>query len=253
MLLTIDAGNTNTNFALFSNGTPLAKWRLATIRRRTADEYAVMLGQLLQNDGIERKQIKNIIIASVVPEIMLALTKLCQNYFKKKPLIVGENVKIPVKVKTDFPNEVGADRIVNAVAAKKLYKKAAIIIDFGTATTFDVVSKSGDYVGGVIAPGINLSLSALQKAASKLPMVWIQKPAKVIGKNTKTAMQSGIYWGYIGLIEGIVTRIKTEMKDKPIVIATGGLAPMFAESTKTIEKIEPDLTLIGLNEIFKAQ
>ena len=252
-LLAIDAGNTNIMFALFSNGSPLHRWRVATIHHRTADEYAVILSQLMQNNGIEKRQIRNIIIGSVVPPIMLALGKLCANFFKIKPLIVGDNIKIPIKVKIDNPKEIGADRVLNAVAAHKLYKKPAIIVDFGTATTFDIVDKHGSYLGGVIAPGINLSLSALQAAASQLPMVWIKKPAKVIGKNTKEAMQSGIYWGYIGLIEGMVARIKTELKEKPIVIATGGLAPMFAENTKVIEKIEPDLTLIGLNEIYKFQ
>lgn len=253
MLLTIDAGNTNTNFAIFENGTPVAKWRIHTVHHRTADEYAVILFQLMQHEGIEAAQVKNIIIASVVPQIMIPIQKLCQNFFKIKPLEIGVNVKLPIKVKIDDPDEVGADRVVNAIAAHKLYKKSAIIIDFGTATTFDVVDQKGNYCGGVIAPGINLSLSALQEAASKLPMVWIKKPAKVIGTNTKTAMQSGIYWGYIGLIEGVIARIKGEMKTKPVVIATGGLAPMFAENTKVIEKIEPDLTLIGLNEIFAYQ
>ena len=253
LLLAIDAGNTNTNFAIFKNGTPLAKWRIHTVHHRTADEYVAILSQLLLNEDIKKERIANIIIASVVPPIMIALNKLCTNYFGVKPLIVGENVKSPIKIRLDTPTEVGADRIVNAVASNKLYKKPAIIIDFGTATTFDVVDAGGAYCGGVIAPGINLSLSALQEAASKLPMVWIKKPAKVIGTNTKEAMQSGIYWGYIGLIEGVVDRIKKEMKTKPVVIATGGLAPMFAESTKVIEKIEPDLTLIGLNEIFKYQ
>ena len=156
-------------------------------------------------------------------------------------------------MKIDNPSEIGADRVVNAVAARKLYKRAAIIIDFGTATTFDVVDENGDYCGGVISPGINLSLSALQEAAAMLPRVWIIKPKKAIATNTKEAMQSGIYWGYIGLIEGITKRIKAEMKSNPIVIATGGLAPMFGESTKVIEKIEPDLTILGLYEIFAAR
>ncbi len=252
-LLAVDAGNTNTNFAVFDGAKIVAKWRTATIHHRTGDEYAVILSQLMHNEGIERKDIKNIIIASVVPQIMIAINKLCSNFFRVKPLIVGENLKYSIKVKIDNPKEIGADRVVNAIAAKKLYNKAAIIIDFGTATTFDVVDDKGAYCGGVISPGINLSLSALQEAAAMLPRVWIKKPAKVIGTNTKSAMQSGIYWGYIGLIEGIVTRMKTEMKTKPIIIATGGLAPMFSESTKVIEKVEPDLTLIGLQEIFKTR
>lgn len=252
-LLAIDAGNTNTNFAVFDGKEIIAKWRTATIHHRTGDEYSVILSQLMANEGIERKDIKNIIIASVVPQIMIAINKLCSNYFKIKPLIVGENVSYTIKIKIDNPSEIGADRVVNAIASRKLYKKAAIIIDFGTATTFDVVDDKGAYCGGVISPGINLSLSALQEAAAMLPRVWIKKPNKVIGTNTKAAMQSGIYWGYIGLIEGIVSRIKGEMKSKPVVIATGGLAPMFSESTKLIDKVEPDLTLIGLQEIFSTR
>ena len=223
------------------------------MHHRTADEYTAIISQLLLNENIAKEAVKNIIIASVVPPIMLAINRLCTNYFGIEPLVVGENVKCPIKINLDNPLEVGADRIVNAVGSNKLYKKPAIIIDFGTATTFDVVDAKGGYSGGVIAPGINLSLSALQEAASKLPMVWIKKPKKVIATNTKEAMQSGIYWGYIGLIEGLVERIKKEMKTKPVVIATGGLANMFAESTKVIEKVESDLTLIGLNEIFKYQ
>lgn len=249
-LLAIDAGNTNINFAVFDGDKFIARWRFTTMHQRPADEYAAMLSTLMQSENIEKKDIKNIIIASVVPQIMIALNKLCANFFKVKPVIVGENTKYPIKIKIDNPNEIGADRVVNAVAARKVYNKPAIIIDFGTATTFDVIDEKGDYRGGVISPGINLSLSALQEAAAMLPRVWIKKPRKVIATNTKEAMQSGIYWGYIGLIEGIVTRIKSEMKNKPVVIATGGLAPMFGESTKVIEKIEPDLTIIGLLEIF---
>lgn len=251
-LLAIDAGNTNINFAVFDGAKIIAKWRVHTDHNRTGDEYAIILATLMQDIGMQKKDIKHIIIASVVPQIMLALNKLCSNYFKVKPLVVGENIKYPVKIKIDNPNEIGADRVVNAVAAQKLYKKAAIIIDFGTATTFDVIDEKGDYRGGVISPGINLSLSALQQAAAMLPRVWIKKPTKAIATNTKEAMQNGIYWGYIGLIEGITSRIKAEMKTKPVVIATGGLAPMFSESTKTIEKIEPDLTILGLYEIFAA-
>ncbi len=251
-LLAIDAGNTNINFAVFDGAKIKAKWRLQTDHHRTGDEYAAILGLLMQDEGINKKDIRNIIIASVVPQIMIAINKLCANFFRVKPLVVGENIKYSVKIKIDNPSEIGADRVVNAVAAKKLYNKAAIIIDFGTATTFDVVDEKGDYRGGVISPGINLSLSALQEAAAMLPRVWIKKPKRAIATNTKEAMQSGIYWGYIGLIEGITARIKAEMKTKPVVIATGGLAPMFGESTKAIEKIEPDLTILGLQEIFAA-
>ncbi len=253
LLLAIDAGNTNINFAVFDGNSIIAKWRIATIHNRTGDEYAVILAQLLQNEGLDKKRIKHIIIASVVPPIMLQINKLCQGLFRIKPLIVGENIQVPLKVKIDNPKEIGADRVVNAIAARLKYKRPAIIVDFGTATTFDVLDSTGAYRGGAIAPGINLSLSALQEAAARLPKVWIKKPAKVIGTNTVSAMQSGIYWGYIAMIEGMVDRIKKEMKANPLVIATGGLAPMFSESTKYIEKIEPDLTLLGLNAIFQSQ
>jgi len=252
-MLAIDAGNTNTNFAVFDEDKIIAKWRVATDHQRTGDEYSVIIGQLMLNEKIEKSSIRNVVIASVVPQIMLQLNKFSVSLFGIKPKIVGETIKYPIRIKIDNPKEIGADRVVNAVASRKLYNKPAIIIDFGTATTFDVVDGTGAYCGGVISPGINLSLSALQEAAARLPRVWIKKPNKAIGKNTVDAMQSGIYFGYIGLIEGIVSRIKAELKEKPIVIATGGLAPMFAESTKVIEKIEPDLTLIGLNEIFNTQ
>ncbi|MEQ1789624.1 MAG: type III pantothenate kinase, partial [Rickettsiales bacterium] len=203
LLLAIDAGNTNTNFAVFDGDKIIAKWRVATDHHRTGDEYSVIIGQLMLNENIEKSAIKNIVIASVVPQIMLQLNKFCANLFKLKPKVIGETIKYPIKIKIDNPKEVGADRVVNAVASRKLYNKPAIIIDFGTATTFDVVDGSGAYCGGVISPGINLSLSALQEAAARLPRVWIKKPHKAIGKNTVDAMQSGIYFGYIGLIEGI--------------------------------------------------
>ena len=252
MLLTIDIGNTNINFAVFTEkGRVAAKWRVATIHNRTADEYSALLSQLMSVAAITPAKIEAIIVSTVVPQLMIHITKFCRTLFDKDPLVVGEELKYPIKIKIDDPKEVGADRVVNAVGAFKLYNASAIIIDFGTATTFDVVTSEGDYAGGVIATGINLSLHALQEFAAKLPNIPIEKPKKVIGTNTKAAMQSGIYWGYIGLVEGVVARMKEEMTEKPLVIATGGLAPLFATSTKAIDKTEPDLTLIGLFEIYK--
>lgn len=251
MLLAIDAGNTNTVFAVFDGKKLLGKWRLSTSPERTVDEYALSVIELMRMMGIDYKGIGNVIISSVVPRTIFPLKTLARQYFKAEPLVVGENnVKIGIEVLLERRNEVGADRLVNAVAAHKLYGKAAVIIDFGTATTFDVINENGDYFGGVIAPGINLSLDALKAAAAKLPDFAIERPAKVIGNSTVSAMQSGIYWGYIGLIEGITARIKEEFARPAKVIATGGLAGLYAKATNIIEYLEPDLTLYGLQEIF---
>lgn len=252
MLLAIDIGNTNINLAVFKKNKLIAKWRVATIHNRTADEYIALITQLMSNEKIKPGQIKDVIIGSVVPQILLHIKKLCRNLFDKDPLILGENLDYPIKAEIDRPEEVGADRIVNAFAATKLFGAPSIIVDFGTATTFDVVNAGGSYQGGVIAPGINLSLHALQQFAAKLPSVPVEKPEKVLGKNTREAMQSGIFWGYIGLVNEIVERLKTENSFSPVVIATGGLAPLFAENTKIIEKVEPELTVLGLNEIYLA-
>jgi len=253
MLLAIDAGNTNTVFAVFDGEKLAGQWRISTDANRTADEYAVWLLQLMQLTGIKQSTVKAAILASVVPQTWFALRTLCRTYFHTELLIVGQpGVKTGVGVKVDRPSEVGADRIVNAAAAWRRYKQPLIVVDFGTATTFDVVNEKGDYIGGVIAPGINLSLAALHKAAAKLPNVAITKPAKVIGTETVGAMQSGIYYGYVGLIEGIVARIREEYGQKAMkVIATGGLAPLYAKATSVIEHLEPDLTIVGLKEIYQ--
>lgn len=251
MLLAIDAGNTNTVFAVFSDGNLLGKWRISSQTDRTADEYGLCIMELMRMQGLDNKKISDVIISSVVPRMNFPLKIFARQYFKAEPLVVGDsNVKIGIKVLIERKSEVGADRLVNAAAAHKLYGKAAIIIDFGTATTFDVINENGDYYGGVIAPGINLSLDALKIAAAKLPDVAVERPAKVIGDSTVSAMQSGIYWGYVGLIEGIVTRIKEEFQSPMKVVATGGLAALYAKATNVIEHLEPDLTLYGLQEIF---
>jgi type III pantothenate kinase len=252
MLLAIDSGNTNIVFALFDSETLRGEWRSSTDTNRTADEFGVWLTQLMAMEAIERNQVTDCIIASVVPAVMFTLKQLCRRYFGREALVVGdEGVKLGLNVLLDRPEEVGADRLVNAVAAHQFYQGPLIVIDFGTATTFDVVDRNGDYCGGAIAPGINLSLEALHAAAAKLPRVAIGRPKSVIGKATVPAMRSGIYWGYVGLIEGLVKRITVEFGEEMIVVATGGLAPLFAEATDVIDHLQSDLTLRGLLEIYR--
>jgi type III pantothenate kinase len=250
MLLAIDSGNTNIVFAIFEDGEQRGEWRASSDSKRTADEYWVWLMHLMEIDGLKVADINDAIIATVVPETLFSLKTLCRKYFSCEPLVVGEpNVDIGIGVLTSEPDEVGADRLVNAASAHKRYGGPLIVIDFGTATTFDVVDVDGNYCGGVIAPGINLSLDALHMAAAKLPRVAVQRPKTVIGKRTAPAMMSGVYWGYVGLIEGLVLRISDEFGATMTVLATGGLAPLFAEATDVIEHLDLDLTLRGLSEI----
>jgi type III pantothenate kinase len=252
MLLAIDAGNTNIVFAVFDGEQVRGEWRASTDTDRTADELGVWLMQLLTIEGLKREDIDAAIIASVVPAMVFSLKTLCRRYFDCDPVVVGsEGVDLGISILLDRPEEVGADRLVNAVAAHQCYQGPMIVIDFGTATTFDVVDVTGNYCGGAIAPGINLSLEALHMAAAKLPRVAIGRPRSVIGKATVPAMQSGIFWGYVGLIEGLVKRIKEEFGTEMLVVATGGLAPLFAEVTKVIDRLDPDLTLRGLLEIHR--
>ena len=248
MLLAIDSGNTNVVFSVYDGDASQGVWRCSNDPRRTADEYMVWLMQLMQLEGVDRAGIDRAIIASVVPEALFHLVSLCRRYFGCDPMVVGEKgVDLGIEILTDRPEQVGADRLVNAVAAHDRYRRALIVVDFGTATTFDIVDGNGNYCGGVIAPGINLSLEALYRAASKLPRVDIRPTEQVIGKATIPAMQSGIFWGYVGLIEGLIQRIRTEwgVPDMPVV-ATGGLAPMFAEATALFDHIDRDLTIHGL-------
>lgn len=252
MLLAIDAGNTNIVFAVYDGEKVRGEWRASTDTDRTADELGVWLMQLLTIEGLARENIDAAIIASVVPAMVFSLKTLCRRYFNCDPVVVGsEGVDLGISILLDRPEEVGADRLVNAVAAHGCYPGPMIVIDFGTATTFDVVDANGNYCGGAIAPGINLSLEALHMAAAKLPRVAIGRPRTVIGKATVPAMQSGIFWGYVGLIEGLVKRIQEEYGSDMLVVATGGLAPLFAEVTKVIDKLDPDLTLRGLLEIHR--
>ncbi|OAN53926.1 pantothenate kinase [Paramagnetospirillum marisnigri] len=252
MLLAIDSGNTNIVFAVYDGDTLKGEWRASTDSERTADELGVWLTQLLSIEGLNRLDITSAIIASVVPAMVFGLKTLCRRYFRCEPLVVGdEGVDLGLSILLDRPEEVGADRLVNAVAAHLCYKGPLIVIDFGTATTFDVVDGDGNYCGGAISPGINLSLEALHAAAAKLPRVAIGRPKQVIGRATVPAMQSGIFWGYVGLIEGLVGRIKEEFGSDMLVVATGGLAPLFADATKVINALDADLTLRGLLAIHR--
>lgn len=256
MLLAIDAGNTNIVFAIHDGAELRHKWRISSSSSRTADEYMVWLTQLMNLEDISPKNISGAIIATVVPQALFPLQLLCRRYFDCAALVVGEdNVDLGLEVKLDNPKEVGADRLVNAVAAQKKYGGPMIIIDFGTATTFDIIDVEGNYCGGIISPGVNLSVEALHLAAAKLPRVAVEKPEQVIGTGTVSAIQSGIFWGYVGLVEGVVRRIikefcknnpETEMK----VLATGGLAPLFSDEIDQIETVDQELTTYGLFEIY---
>jgi len=253
MILAIDCGNTNTVFAVFADdGRTRGDWRSSTDHNRTADEFGLWLTQLLRLSGIDPGAIKNAIVATVVPAALFSLKTMCRNYFDCDPIVVGDpGVELGIKVLVDHPEEVGADRLVNAVAAKDSYRGPMIIIDFGTATTFDVIDQDGNYRGGVIAPGVNLSAEALHMAAAKLPRVAIGRPERVIGTGTVAAMKSGIYWGYVAMIEGLVERIRKEYGAEMEVIATGGLAPLFSDAVPCIKRADLDLTLRGLYAIYR--
>jgi len=247
MLLAIDAGNTNIVFAVHDGKDIRAEWRAVTKTSRTADEYAILLKQLLDTRGLTFADIDAAIIATVVPAALFDLRQLCRRYLNCEALVIGDpNVNLGIGVHVDRPEAVGADRLVNAVAAHATYKGAVIVVDFGTATTFDIISAKGDYEGGVIAPGVNLSAEALHQGAAMLPRVAVQRTQSVIGKDTVPAMQSGLFWGYIGLIEGIVARIKAEYGEPMTVVATGGLATPFHRQTPAIDELDPDLTIRGL-------
>lgn len=254
MLLTIDAGNTNTVFALIEDDKIVERWRISTRDQRTAEEYMVWISQLMNLGGRNPKDIDGAIIATVVPQVEFPLIRLCRNFFDVEPLIVGSaGVDIGIDVRILNPQEVGADRLVNAVAGNALFGGPLILVDFGTATTFDIVGEDGAYLGGVISPGINLSLSALHQAAAKLPRIAVEAPTEgqsVTGRTTMDAMHSGVFWGYIGLIEGLVTRLKDEHSQDMKVIATGGLATIFVNHTDAIDKVVVDLTLDGLRLIY---
>ncbi len=246
MLLVVDAGNTNVVVAVHDGSAWRGIWRIATDPQRTSDEYAVWLLTLLNLTGLKPANIDRAVIGTVVPAALYHLRRLCRDWFSTEPLVARSNLDWGFQIDVENPAEVGADRLLNSLAAHQAYAGPLIVIDFGTATTFDVVDKSGAYVGGVIAPGINLSLEALHKAAARLPRIGIGRPQAVIGRATVPAMQSGIYWGYVAMVEGLVRRIQAEWDEPLKVVATGGLAPLLAEGTTLIQTIAPDLTLDGL-------
>ena len=246
MILVIDIGNTNTVLGVYRGEDLIGHWRVASDRNRTADEYGILFKNFLINAGIDPAEIHRIAVSSVVPPLVTTIEMVCENYFNIKPLIVGPGTKTGINLKVDNPREVGADRIVNAVAAYQLYGGPLIIVDFGTATTFCAVKANGDYLGGAIAPGIGISTEALFTRASKLPRIEIIKPDRVIGKGTVVSMQSGIFYGFVGQVDGIVARMQKEMGEKARVVATGGFAQMIGHESACIDIVNPLLTLQGL-------
>ncbi len=252
MLLAVDAGNTNVTFAIYDGDDLKGEWRTNTNAARTADEYAVWLTQLMALKDLVPADVKGSIIATVVPQALFDLRTLCRRYFNCDPLVIGEQgVELGIENLAHRPREVGADRLVNAVAAAGRFKCPLMVIDFGTATTFDIVDRDGNYLGGIIAPGVNLNLEALHMASAQLPRIAVERPDKVIGRDTLSAMQSGVYWGYISLVEGMVTRIEAEYGEPMTVISTGGLAPLFTNGTDAIQHVDPDITMRGLREIAR--
>ncbi len=251
MLFAVDVGNTNTVFAVFRDNVKLSEWRCSTNILRTADEYFVWIKSLMDLSSINFQHINSVIICSVVPKVVFNLRVLALRYFSCRPLVVGKsNCFIPIDVRVDQGVLVGSDRIVNSVGAFNRYGGNLVVVDFGTATTFDVVAEDGAYIGGIIAPGINLSIKALHDESAALPYIDISKPKKIVGTNTVDCMKSGIFWGYLSLIEGLIHKIEKE-RDKDItVIATGGLASLFSVETKIFDHVDHDLTLIGLLDIY---
>lgn len=251
MLLVIDIGNTNTVLGLYRGTELVRSWRLHTDRARTADEWAAAIHELFALAGLHFSAVTGAIIACVVPPVLSAVERLCRDYFRCTPCIVGPGTASGMPILCDNPAEVGADRIVNAVAAYERQRCSLIVVDLGTATTFDVVSASGEYLGGAIAPGLAISAEALWQRASKLPRVEIACPPRAIATDTVSSMQSGLFYGYIGLVDGLVARMQQELPDEPRVLATGGLAGVIAPHSRTIDEVVPDLTLDGLRIIFE--
>jgi type III pantothenate kinase len=251
MLFALDVGNSNIALGVYEKNELMHHWRIETNRNRTEDEFGMIVRSLLAHVDIKFSDIKGIIISSVVPPIMFSLEKMCHKYFGLKPLVVGPGIKTGLNIKYDNPREVGADRIVNAVAGIHLFGGPLIIVDFGTATTYCYINDHNQYMGGAIAPGIAISTEALYSKAAKLPRIEIIKPNEIIGKNTVSAMQAGILYGYVGQVEGIVNRMKEESKLLPKVIATGGMASLISKESNVIDFIEPFLTLKGLQLIYE--
>lgn len=251
MLLVLDTGNTNIVLGVYEGTELKHHWRMETYRHKTEDEYAMQVKSLFEHVDLSFSDIHGIIISSVVPPVMHPLEQMCKKYFNQEAIIVGPGLKTGLNIKYENPREVGADRIVNAVAAIHEYGSPLIIVDFGTATTYCYVNENAEYMGGAIAPGVNISMEALFDRASKLPRVELVRPDHVVGKNTVSAMQSGIIYGYVGQVEGLVNRMKAESKKVPTVIATGGLAPLIAKETTVIDVVDEYLTLKGLKLIHE--
>jgi type III pantothenate kinase len=255
MLLAIDIGNTNIVLGVFEGQQLEVSWRLSTMRDRTSDELGIWVAQLFQHSGLDISRVRWVIISSVVPQLTRTATGMVDRYFKLKPLIVDGATKTGMPVLYENPAEVGADRIVNAIGAYERYGRDAarpvIVVDFGTATTFDAISGKGEYLGGVICPGIQISADALFQRAARLPRIDVQKPKQVIGRTTVGSMESGLFYGYVGLVEGLVQRIRGELGSAAVCVATGGLADVIAPETSTIQAVDPELTLGGLRIVWE--
>lgn len=250
MLLAVDVGNTNIVLGVYGSEKLEMCWRISTNRNQTEDEYGVIIRNLFQQSGLQAECIDAMIISSVVPPLRFPLVRMAEKYFKVAPLIVGPGIKTGLNILYDNPREIGADRVVNAVAGIELYGGPLIIVDFGTATTFCAISEAGDYLGGSIAPGIGISTEALFQKAAKLPRVEMVKPKKIIGKDTISSIQIGIYYGFVGQVDGIVKRMVKEFPRKPFVVATGGMAGLIAKESETIDEVNPFLTLEGLRALY---
>ncbi|MDH7576695.1 MAG: type III pantothenate kinase [Bacillota bacterium] len=251
MILVFDVGNTNIVLGIFMAQELIVSWRIGTDRRRTADDLGMLVKNLFDFQNLAFEQIEAVVISSVVPPLTPVLTEMCQRYFRKEPLIVGPGVKTGMPIRYENPREVGADRIVNAVAAYARYGGPLIVVDFGTATTFCAISREGEYLGGAIAPGIAISTEALFERAAKLPRIELVRPRQVIGKNTVASMQSGIYYGFVGQVDEVVSRMKEELGGDAVVVATGGLAELICKGTRTVDYVDPYLTLWGLKIIYE--
>jgi type III pantothenate kinase len=251
LLVLVDVGNTNTVFGVVEKGEVVESFRLSTDSERTADEYGALLLPLFQLRGVDPRAAEAVVISSVVPPLHLTLDHMAQRFFGKKPLFIEPGVRTGMPIRYDNPSEVGADRIVNAVAAREKYGAPVVVVDFGTATTFDVVNEAGEYAGGIIAPGIMISAEALFAHASRLYRVDVRRPTELVGKNTAAAMQAGIYYGYIGLVDGILERLLAEIPNVRTVVATGGQADLIASGSKFIREVDPMITLIGLKLIYE--
>jgi len=251
MILVLDVGNTNIVLGVYEGAKLVRSWRISTDKDKTCDEYGIQIRVLFQYSNIKHESVEAIVVSSVVPPVTPALEEMCQKYFGIAPLVVGPGVKTAMPIRYDNPKEVGADRIVNAIAAYEIYGGPLIVVDFGTATTFDAISKNGEYLGGAIAPGIGISTEALYTRAAKLPRIELTKPKTVIGKNTVSSMQAGIIYGFVGQTDGIISRMKRELGGEPIVVATGGLATLISKESTGINHVNSNLTLEGLRIVYE--